>query len=95
MYKMGSYFAKHSKPKNTSFESIERVIESLNPNDYPTFEKSIDWAKTRHVYSEQICFHEKYYSWAILGFLLFLVAMFCYGGHNNGAEAQIDIMMDD
>lgn len=89
---MGSYFAKPVKQKNTTFESIERVVEGLNPNDYPTFDKTSDWAKTRHIYSEQICFHEKYYSWAVIGFLVFLVGIYIYGGYSQRGEAPIEIL---
>jgi len=87
---MGSYFTKPVKQKNTNFESIERMVESLNPNQYPPFEKTTDWAKTRHIYSEQICFHEKYYSWAVIGILLLLVGLFIYSGYYKGAEPAIE-----
>jgi hypothetical protein len=89
---MGTYFAKPVKQKNLTFESIERVVEGLNPNDYPTFDKTTDWAKTRHIYSEQICFHEKYYSWAVIGFLVFLLGIYIYGGYTQRGESPIEIL---
>jgi hypothetical protein len=73
---MGSYFAKKPKPKETPFELLERKIEGMNPNSYPTFEKSLDWSKTKHVYSDSICIKEKYVSYTLLSILFFF--LFCF-----------------
>jgi hypothetical protein len=73
---MGSYFAKKPKPKETPFESLERKIEGMNPNSYPTFEKSLDWSKTKHVYSDSICIKEKYVSYTLISILFFF--LFCF-----------------
>ena len=70
---MGSYFAKKPKPKETPFELLERKIEGMNPNSYPTFEKSLDWSKTKHVYSDSICIKEKYVSYTLLSILFFFL----------------------
>jgi hypothetical protein len=88
---MGSYFSKPPKQKNISFESIERSVEALNPNQYPVFEKTMDWAKTRHIYSEQICLHEKYYSWGIISILLILLSLFLYSNYSNQQPEDIDL----
>lgn len=75
---MGSYFSKKPKPKETTFESLERKIDAMNPNSYPTFEKSLDWSKTKHVYSDSFCLHEKYVSYTILGVLLLFNLCFLF-----------------
>lgn len=74
---MGSYFSKKQKPKETPFELLERKVEGMNPNSYPSFEKSLDWSKTKHIYSDSICINEKYVSYGVLtlifGFLFCLL----------------------
>jgi len=80
---MGSYFAKPNKVQNIPFEALERSIESLNPNQYPTFDRSTEWAKTRHIYSEQICFQEKYISWSIIIVLFLILFSFLYLSFTN------------
>jgi hypothetical protein len=88
---MGSYFAKPNKVRNITFESLERGVESMNVQSYPSFDKSSDWAKTRHIYSEQICFHEKYLSWSVLGLLLLLVLVFLYLSYANKDSLSLEL----
>lgn len=73
---MGSYFSKKPKRMDTPFESLERKIEAMNPNSYPSFERSLDWSKTKHVYSDSICIHEKYVSWTVI--ILIFAFLFCF-----------------
>ncbi len=92
---MGSYFAKPTKVRNISFEALERGVDSMDVNSYPSFEKSSDWAKTKHIYSEHICFHEKYISWSILGVLLLFLVIFLYLSLSNNqsiSSETLDIM---
>ena len=80
---MGSYFSKKNTKKDIPFEALERSVEILNPNQYPTFEKSSEWAKTRHIYSEHICVHEKYISWSIIMVLFLLLLTFLYINYSS------------
>jgi hypothetical protein len=75
---MGSYFTKPIKVRNISFESLERGVDTMDVNSYPSFDKSTDWAKTKHIYSEQVCFHEKYISWSIIAVLFLFLIIFLY-----------------
>jgi hypothetical protein len=92
---MGSYFAKQAKNRNVSFEALERSVDELNANTYPSFEKSTDWAKTRHVYSEQICFHEKYISWSVIGVLFILLILFLYYSLSNPVGSIMDNLTEE
>ena len=95
---MGSYFTKPPRtPKNIPFESLAHSVDQMNPNQYPSFEKTADWAKTKHVYSEQICFHEKYLSWTVVGALLVLLCAFLYVSYESGTEAvsNLDLPVTD
>lgn len=75
---MGSYFSKKPKPVEMPFEVLERKIESLNPSSYPSFEKSLDWSKTKHVYSDSICIKEKYVSYGLMGTLFLFMVGFLF-----------------
>jgi hypothetical protein len=85
---MGSYFSKPKKVMNISFETLERSVDSMDVNSYPSFDKSTDWCKTRHIYSEQICFHEKYISWSIIGILLLFLIAFLYLSLSNNKQNE-------
>jgi len=93
---MGSYFSKPNQQKNISFEALERSVESLNPSQYPTFDRSTDWAKTRHIYSEQICMPEKYISWSIILVLFLLLFSFLYFSYTmtKSRVGDIDLPID-
>ena len=80
---MGSYFSKKPKPKEVSFESLERKIEALNPNSYPSFEKSVDWSKTKHVYSDSFCVKEKYVSYGFMSILFLFVMSFLFSSFRS------------
>ena len=88
---MGSYFAKPNKVRNINFETLERGVESMDVQSYPSFDKSSDWAKTRHIYSDQICFHEKYISWSVLGLLFLLVLVFLYLSYANKDSLSLEL----
>jgi hypothetical protein len=92
---MGSYFSKPNHQKNIPFEALERSVQSLNPSDYPTFDRSSDWAKTRHIYSEQICMPEKYFSWSVILVLFLLLFSFLYYTYTNKTNVpDIDLPVD-
>jgi hypothetical protein len=91
---MGSYFSKTKQIKNIPFEALERSVETLNPNQYPTFEHSSEWAKTRHVYSQQICFQEKYISWSIILVLFLILLSFLYLNYSKTVPA-LDIPIEN
>jgi hypothetical protein len=77
---MGSYFSKKPKPKETPFEVLERHIETVDPKTYPTFDKTLDWSKTKHVYSDSFCVKEKYVSYALLSILFgVMICLFFIG----------------
>ena len=87
---MGSFFSKKQKPKELSFEQIERMIEALDPKSYPSFDKSFDWSKTMHVYSSHLCVKEKYVSYSLIG-ILFLFFIFCsFWGFRNSENPISD-----
>ena len=92
---MGSYFSKTKQPKNIPFEALERSVEALNPNQYPPFETSAEWAKTRHIYSEQICFREKYISWFVLSILFLFLIFFIYLNFSTSKKASLDIPLEE
>lgn len=92
---MGSYFAKPNKVRNISFESLERGVDTMDVNSYPSFDKSADWAKTRHIYSEQICVPEKYISWSIIGILLLFVCAFLYMGLSDQSSSLVMENIDE
>ena len=87
---MGSYFSKPNKQTNIPFESLERSIEALNPEQYPTFDRSMEWAKINHIYSQQVCFQEKYISWSIVGIILLFLIGFLYITYSNNPQANIE-----
>lgn len=88
---MGSYFSKPNHQKNIPFEALERSVESLNPSQYPNFDHSSDWAKTRHIYSEQICMPEKYMSWSIILVLFLLLFSFLYLSYTTSKNSATDL----
>jgi hypothetical protein len=89
---MGSYFAKPAKNQNIPFEALERSVDVLNPSQYPTFERSTEWAKTKHIYSEQICFQERYVSWGIIIVLFLILLSFIYLNHtDNKSFREIEL----
>lgn len=92
---MGSYFSKKQKPKELSFEQIERMIEALDPKSYPSFEKTIDWSKTMHVYSDSLCVNEKYVSYGLIG-ILFLFFIFCsFLGFRTSVNPNSDVVIEE
>lgn len=92
---MGSYFAKPNKQINIPFEALERSVDTLNPSQYPNFERTSEWAKTKHVYSEQICLHEKYISWGIIGILFLFLISFLYLTYTTPiTESSIESSLD-
>jgi hypothetical protein len=91
---MGSYFTKPARaPKNIPFEILSNTVDAMNPNQYPSFDKTVDWAKTKHVYSEQICFHEKYLSWTVVGVLLTLLLIFLFVSYDT--ETSTDLIQSN
>jgi hypothetical protein len=99
---MGSYFTKPARtPKNIPFEILSNTVDAMNPNQYPTFDKTVDWAKTKHVYSEQICFHEKYLSWSVVGVLIVLLLTFLYVSYDetetrdSSYTSSTDLIVED
>ena len=91
---MGSYFSKKTKPVEPPFESLERKIYALSPNSYPSFEKTLDWSKTKHVYSDFICIHEKYVSWSVIGTLFVLLISFLYLSYSGKGTLPLDESQD-
>jgi sensor histidine kinase YesM len=92
---MGSYFSKPKQKNHIPFEALERSVEALNPNEYPPFERSSEWAKTRHIYSEQICFHEKYISWSVILVLFLLLFSFLYINYSTKSSQPLDFHLED
>jgi hypothetical protein len=87
---MGSYFSKKQKPKEMPFEQIERNVETLDPKTYPTFDKTLDWSKTKHVYSDYLCVSEKYVSYGLIG-LLFVFFLACsFWGFKTSTDTKVD-----
>jgi hypothetical protein len=94
---MGSYFSKPNHQKNIPFEALERSVESLNLSQYPTFDRTTEWSKTRHIYSEQICMPEKYMSWTIILVLFLFLFSFLYLSYTTTIKdsiPNIDIPID-
>jgi hypothetical protein len=80
---MGSYFSKKSSKREVPFEVLERKVDTLNQDSYPKFEKTIDWAKTKHVYSDSFCIHEKYVSWSVLSGVFLVLVCFIWANYSN------------
>lgn len=80
---MGSYFSKKSAKLEVPFEVLERKVDALNQDSYPKFEKTIDWAKTKHVYSDSFCIHEKYVSWSVLSGVFLVLVCFIWANYSS------------
>jgi len=93
---MGSYFSKKSAKRDVPFEVLERKVDSLKQESYPVFEKTIDWAKTKHVYSDSFCIHEKYISWSVISGVFLLLICFIYANMTNKSVSnEIDLGLDN